>query len=199
MQRIGNPVPLFIDTRGLLLDGGHIYVGAVSADPQTSPITVYSDAALTIPLTQPIRTLGGFAVSGATPVFLFIAEQDYSMRVTDNVGALVAYSPSVYTDTAAFQAASDVLDAIVTNGLPTAYGLALLLLSDVNALKAALGGLNFVPSAGGTMTGEITRSGAGVVSHWDDPTMVSGKKFIRNSGDPDPTTGIGDTLYVRAS
>lgn len=202
MQRIGNPFPLFLSRDGLLLDGGNIYVGVPSGDPENDPsdrITVYSDADLTTPLAQPVRTVGGFAVDGVTPISMFINEADFSQTVTDNIGALVSYSRSVYSNTSSFQSASPVLDALVDNGMPTAFGLSLLLISNPAALAAALGGLGFLSLSGGTMTGYATHQGAGVEPYWNDPAMVSGKIYIANAGDPDPTTGVGDILLRRAS
>lgn len=199
MQKIGNPVPLFIDARGLLLDGGNIYVGVANADPQTNPITVYSDSALTNPLSQPIQTIGGFAVNGTTPTFMFISQTDYSMRVTDNLGALVAYSPSVYTTTSAFQPASSILDALVANGLPTAFGLSLLKLANAGALTTLLGGLNYLPLSGGTMTGYATHQGAGVEPFWNDAAMTSGKMFLTAAGAGDPTSNPGDIWFEKSS
>jgi len=195
MQKVGNPIPLFFDTRGLLLDGGNIYIGEVDADPQVSPITVYSDEALTIPLTQPIKTVGGFAVNGVTPIFMFIVEDDYSQRVTDNTGALVSYSPSVYADTAAFQPASSILDTLVANGAPTAYGLTYLKLANYAAWKAANSVPDYLQLTGGTMTGETTHQGAGVETYWSDATMTSGKLFFTDSTGTDPTASPGQIWF----
>lgn len=195
MQRIGNPVPLFLDARGALLDGGYIYVGAANADPEVSPITVYSDPSLTTPLAQPIRTVGGFAVNGVIPVFMFIAEDDFSQRVKDNTDSLVSYSPSVYTDTAAFQPASPILDTLVANGAPTAYGLTFLKLANYAAFKAANSIPDFLQLTGGTMTGETTHQGAGVETYWNDATMTNGKLFFTDSAGTDPTTAAGQIWF----
>lgn len=195
MQRIGNPVPVFLDARGNLLDGGYIYVGAANADPEVTPITVYSDPALTVPLAQPIRTVGGFAVNGVIPVFMFIAQDDFSQRTRDSNGAQVVYSPSVYTDTSSFQAASPILDALVANGTPTAYGLTFLKLANYAAFKAANSIPDFLQLTGGTMTGETTHQGSGVETYWSDATMTSGKLFFTDSTGTDPTTAPGQIWF----
>ncbi len=192
MQKIGNPVPIFLDARGALLDGGHIYVGTADADPQISPIPVYSDVALTVELSQPIRTLGGFAVDGVIPVMMFIAEDDFSQRVTDNTGSLVSYSPSVYSNTDAFQAHTAALDALSANGAPTVFGLTLLLLANQAALKSATGIPDCLPLAGGTMSGNTTHQGAGTEPYWNDPAMVDPRMFLTDAGAADPTSGIGN-------
>lgn len=195
MQRIGNPVPIFLDGSGLPLTGGHIYVGTANADPEVSPITVYADSGLSVPLAQPIRTVGGFAVDGVIPVFMFISEADFSQRVTDENGALVSYSPSVFVNTASFQPSSSILDALVANGTPTAYGLTFLKLANYAAFKAANSIPDFLQLTGGTMTGETTHQGAGVETYWNDATMTSGKLFYTDSAGTDPTTAAGQVWF----
>lgn len=59
--------------------------------------------------------------------------------------------------------------------------------SAVNAI-AALGGL---PAAGGTVTGNITRSTKGVTLFWETAAMVNGNAFLTVDSDPDPTTLAG--------
>jgi hypothetical protein len=56
------PYPAFAGTDGLPLENGYIWVGTVNLNPQTNPITVYWDAALTIAAPPPIRTLNGYPV-----------------------------------------------------------------------------------------------------------------------------------------
>lgn len=125
MQRVGNPVPLFLDTTGRLMDGGKIYVGVQDGDPQTNPIIAYFDSALTIVAPQPIRTVGGFIVNVATPASIYVAEGDYSMRVLDSLDNLVEYSPSVFAPGASFQPLSAVLTDLAALAL-TEQGEALL-------------------------------------------------------------------------
>jgi len=82
------PYPAFAGTDGLPLENGYIWVGAVNLNPQTNPITVYWDAALTIAAAQPIRTLNGYPVYQGTPSRLY-ADSDYSIQVLDSKGSLV--------------------------------------------------------------------------------------------------------------
>lgn len=82
------PYPAFAGTDGLPLENGYIYVGTVNLNPQVNPITVYWDAALTIPAAQPIRTLNGYPVYQGTPS-RFYAGSDYSIQVLDSKGSLV--------------------------------------------------------------------------------------------------------------
>lgn len=59
--------------------------------------------------------------------------------------------------------------------------------SAVNAI-AALGGL---PTAGGTMTGNITRSAKGVHLYWNASGQTAGAIFVTVDSDPDPTSAAG--------
>jgi len=195
MQKIGNPVPNFLDARGMLMDGGYIYVGIADGDPQVDPINLFWDTALTIPATQPLRTLGGYIVNGVTPASVFCSESDYSMRSEDNNNTLVFYSPSVFTDTAAFQPASAELTAIAAL-TGTTFGRNLLTLPNSAALATATGIPAPLPLAGGTVTGNILRQGAGVYPYWNDPAMTGGRIFLTAAGDPDPTSLPGDLWFT---
>jgi hypothetical protein len=89
MQKVFNPVPIYLNVTGGLLSGGKIYVGVANQDPETDPVQVYWDSDLTEPATQPLRTVGGLIVNGFTPASIFIAEDDYSMRVTEDNDTVV--------------------------------------------------------------------------------------------------------------
>lgn len=194
MQKLGNPIPLFFDTRGLPMDGGYIYVGIVDGDPETDPIDLYWDVDGTIPAAQPLRTIGGLIVNGTVPAAVFFAEDDFSMRVKDANGVLVAYSPSVYTDASGFQPLNANLTAIAALAT-TAYGRALLELANQAALQAAVG---YAPFTGGTVTTNIVRQGAGTHWYWVDSSLTSGRVFETANGAPDPTSLPGDVWIEEA-
>lgn len=63
--------------------------------------------------------------------------------------------------------------------------------STASAACAALGALELV---GGTMTGNIVRSGKGIHAYFDNSGMSSGKIFIQAIG-ADPTGGPGDIVF----
>ena len=88
------PFPIFTDTAGQPLEDGFVYIGIANQDPVTNPITVYWDAALTIPATQPIRTLAGYPSRAGTPAVLYV-NSDYSITVKNKNNALVYQSLSV--------------------------------------------------------------------------------------------------------
>lgn len=198
MLKLGNPVPIFLDAKGMLVDGGKIYVGVANADPESEPITVYWDKELTIPAEQPIRTLGGLIVNGTQPATVFLAEDDYSMRLRDAEDTLVFYSPSIFIDSSAFQPLNATLTLIAAQGA-TNYGLGLLLLQDQNALKSATGFPDPLPKAGGAVTGNITRQGAGVHVYHADSAMTGGRIYVTAAGAGDPTSQPGDIWLEKVS
>lgn len=82
------PYPAFAGADGQPLENGYIWIGTVNLNPQVNPISVYWDAALTIPAAQPIRTLNGYPVYQGTPS-RFYTTSDYSIQVLDSKGSVV--------------------------------------------------------------------------------------------------------------
>jgi len=80
--------PIFTDIDGQPLENGYIWIGAANLDPQTNPINVYWDAALTIAAPQPIRTLAGYPSRNGTPARLYV-NSDYSIRVQNRNGSVI--------------------------------------------------------------------------------------------------------------
>jgi hypothetical protein len=85
MSRLANPLPIFLDGRGALLDAGYIYIGTVNTDPEilANQLPLFWDLALSIPAPQPLRTLGGVIVNGANPGFVYFSAADYSITIRD--------------------------------------------------------------------------------------------------------------------
>ena len=85
--------PIFTDIDGQPLENGYIWIGTTNLSPQTNPINVYWDAALTIPATQPIRTLAGYPSNSGTPARLYV-NSDYSILVQNRNGSMVYSAPA---------------------------------------------------------------------------------------------------------
>jgi hypothetical protein len=196
VQRLTNPRPVYVDARGGLLTGGRIYIGEAGQDPQDSPIPVYWDADGTQIAPQPLRTLGGLIVNGETPAFVYFDAEDWSYRVLDSDGSLIdnilsaadAGGASIGSD---YQPLDEDLTAIAALAT-TAYGRALLTLANQAALREAVDISPGIPTTGGTVTGNILRSGAGVHPYFANSGMTGGRIFITSAGDPDPTSQPGD-------
>ena len=87
------PYITFQETDGQPLEDGYIWIGQANLDPQTNPINVYWDAALTLPAAQPIRTLAGYPANSGTPARLYV-NSDYSIRVMNKNGSTVYSAPA---------------------------------------------------------------------------------------------------------
>ena len=81
---INNPFQFFTETSGENLEAGYIYIGTSNLNPETNPITVYWDAALTIPAAQPIRTIGGYPSRSGSAAKFFIDGTNYSITVRNS-------------------------------------------------------------------------------------------------------------------
>lgn len=199
MQRLTNPIPIWIDGRGALVDAGYIYVGEADTDPEVegNQLDLYLDQDLNVPIAQPLRTLGGMIVSGANAVQVFFAESDAAVRVLDANGQLVSYTPSIAVSQAEYQPLDSDLSAIAAL-TTTEYGRGLLTLANQGALQAALGLPAALPLAGGIVTGNILRSGAGVHVYHADAAMTGGRIYVTAAGAADPTSQPGD-IWLEAA
>lgn len=115
--------PIFTDIDGQPLENGYIFIGAANLNPQTNPINVYWDAALTIQATQPIRTLAGYPSNSGTPARLYV-NSDYSIRVQNRNGSLVYSAPTAterYSDAviSGVNAEDVIYDPPFTGGVQT--------------------------------------------------------------------------------
>jgi len=193
MTRLTNPLPIFLDADGTLLDGGYLYVGVASADPQSQPLQVYFDAAYTIPAAQPLRTLGGSIVNGATPTQVFLKEADFSLRVLDADRQLLRYDPTSFAAEADYQPLDDDLSAIAAGGTSD-YGRGLLNLPNQAALRNATGIPTPLPIAGGAVTGNVTRQDAGGLAYAAAGTYQTVRLFGPENT-TDPTQQPGDIWF----
>src|SRR5690606_12868472 len=115
---------------------------------------------LTQQAVQPIPTIGGFAVRDGSPTLLFTAEENYAIEVKDTDGATVMYAASAVLGATQYQPLNANLTALAELAM-TAFGKGLLELANGAALRDYAGVVDPLPLAGGTVTGEIKRSGAG--------------------------------------
>ena len=195
MTKLTNPQPLYLDGRGALLDSGYVYVGQPNLNPEilANQVSLFWDAAKTKPAPQPLRTLGGVIVNGQNPTFVFLAESDYSLTIRDADGVLVQYLPTaaLTADSVAYQPLDSDLTAIAALAT-TAYGRGLLALANQAALKSATGIPDPLPAIGGTITGNIIRSGAGAHLYHSTNGFNSGRVFLTAEGAADPTSAAGD-------
>lgn len=182
-------MPYFYDRQGEPLNGGRIYLGVEDMDPETNPIDTYWDSGYTLD-TGTIKTIGGLVVNDGTPALVYFEEENYSIRVRDSDGDEVYYRPSAIVAGTAPQPLDSDLTAIAALSTTT-YGRALLTLADQAALATATGITPGLATTGGAMTGNITRSGAGIHLYWTSASGVtSGEVHVIDNGDAKPSTGL---------
>ena len=128
--------PIFTDIDGQPLENGYIWIGTANLDPQTNPINVYWDAALTIAAPQPIRTLAGYPSRNGTPARLYV-NSDYSIRVQNRNGSMV-YSAPAATERYSDIVMTGIFDEFANNTNP-AKGDALVGFRQSNASGNVLG------------------------------------------------------------
>lgn len=148
----------------------------------TTPVDTYSDPDLTTPNTNPV-------VADADGRFgqIWLGPDDYKYVLKDADGVtLVTVDDFNVPD--APPSFADALDNFLagTSPLPIANG-------GTNATSAAtaISNLGGLPAAGGTVTGNITRSTKGVHMYWNPAGCTSGEVFITASGASDPTSAAG--------
>jgi len=90
---INVPFPVFQDRDGQPLDNGYVYIGTPYLDPQTNPVQVYFDEALTILAAQPLRTINGYVSNAGTPAQLYVNGVNFSIKVLDSKANLVYSFP----------------------------------------------------------------------------------------------------------
>jgi hypothetical protein len=83
VQKLALQYPIFTGLDGQPLESGYVYIGTAGLNPVTNPITVYWDEAQTIPVTQPIRTSGGYLISPSASIGNIYVDVDYSLVVKD--------------------------------------------------------------------------------------------------------------------
>lgn len=142
MTKLANPVPLFLDGRGALLDAGFIYIGTSGNDPEIAgnQLDLFWDKELTIPASQPLRTLGGAIVRGYNFGFIYFAEPDYSITIRDADSNLVDYVKSAFDLGAGVSYQPLDADLTAISGLSTlGYGRAFLVLTNAAAARTYIG------------------------------------------------------------
>jgi hypothetical protein len=198
VTKLSNPIPLFDDGRGGLLDGGYIWVGAVGTDPEitANQIDLFWDVARTVPADQPLRTLGGVIVEGGNLGLVYFAETNFSITKKDANGNLITYIADAFDlGSTAYQPLDSDLSAI--SGLATtSYGRAFLVLADAAAARAYLG-LGSSAVLNETTAAQFRANTSGKVLTTDKVWGAAASVSLTNSGSTVPidlSTGLNFIL-----
>jgi hypothetical protein len=87
------PFPVFQDSDGQPLDNGYVWIGVPNLPPQTNPVNVYFDNALTILAPQPLRTINGYISRFGSPAQVYVDGANFSILVQDSKGSMVYNFP----------------------------------------------------------------------------------------------------------
>ena len=120
--QVTGPYPIFTDLDGTPLDDGYLYIGEINQDPETNPIAVYWDSALTIPASQPIRTTNGYAWRNGTPGLIYTGSE-FSITIRNKREEFVLYSPLGYGFDPAAVSAAVVQNDFVGDGVTVNFTL----------------------------------------------------------------------------
>jgi len=95
MLPVEQPFKTYTGLDGKPLENGYVYIGKPNQNPanESQRVTIYWDAAGTIPAEQPLRTVGGYIMRGGTPANVFF-DGEYSELVRDSKMRQVAYAQS---------------------------------------------------------------------------------------------------------
>lgn len=91
MYPVETPFKVFTGRDGKPLNNGLVYFGVPNANPITSPVTVYWDAAATQPAAQPLSIENGYIMRKGTPANVFF-DGSYSELVKDAKGRQVFFA-----------------------------------------------------------------------------------------------------------
>ena len=86
---VEKPYQSLFDLNGYPLSSGYVYIGTAGSNPETSLINTYWDSALTIPATNPVRTIAGYLSRNGSPGRLYVNAKDFSITVRDKNGELI--------------------------------------------------------------------------------------------------------------
>lgn len=95
MTAIRSAIDYTADLAGRPNEAGQVYFGVAGQDPETNPITVYWDAALTQIATQPLTMTAGYIVHSGARAQVYTAATSWSVRTKDRSGAQIDYFPTV--------------------------------------------------------------------------------------------------------
>jgi hypothetical protein len=169
---------------GKPLNNGYVYIGQPNQNPITAPITVYWDAAGTIPASQPLRTLNGYVVRSGTPANVFCNEA-YSELVKDSKARQVYYAAN--SDTFSF---SSILTSISNFALASGSSLIGFLQAGVGAIKRTVQS---------KLRDTVSVMDYGAKGDWDGATGTDDADAFQAAINYRASTGGGDVIVPPAA
>lgn len=173
------------DTDGSPLDGGYLYFGTAGQNPITNPITVYWDAALTQPASQPVRTVNGYPSRSGNIANIY-SSVNYSL-VVKNSNLETVYSEltsanSIFGSLLAAAAAAAALAASAGSSL-------------IGFIQAGTGAVMQTVQA--ALRERYTLAQFGAVCDWNGTTGTDAAAEVQDAIDAVYTAG-GGTIKAKA-
>ena len=188
-EEVKSPTIILINKDGDALSLGKIYIGKAGLDPETNPLSVYFDQALTIEAPQPVRTSLGRPVYNGDFKSLYVGEA-YSITIRDENDVLIETKMSVVNPLASLITAAQTSIDEVSAGLETAQ-------SDIEDFAGiAVAGFRPIDAADLATTGNISLTGEQVI---DDETTSASRVVVHMQTDATENgVYISGTPWVRA-
>lgn len=101
---IATPYPVFTDPRGGLVNG-KLYIGEAGKNPETYPVTVFNDKALSAVVPQPISLVQGVPVRNGAPTQLYTRAANISLTTRNQYGLIVQSTLNLPTQQPSFEQA----------------------------------------------------------------------------------------------
>jgi len=178
--------PIFHDIDGDPLSAGNIYIGTSGLNPETNPISVYWDAALTTPAAQPIRTIGGYPSRSGSPAALYVGATSYSVTVRNKNGSLITTTLSdsstvradelAATDSTVSIAGVDASDVATVSKTVAHYG------ADSTGVTGANSAFSDADAAGSVIVGKGLYKISANLTITSDMFFYPGSKITVDSG-----------------
>lgn len=124
-NKLEQQYPQFFELNGTALNDGYIYIGVNGLNPETNPIPIFLDKGLAIPISQPLRTTGGYIYYSGSPVSIYFNESNYSITVKNSLSNLIYTILS--NDAFSYPKAIDTIE-----DLATYTGTGLVMVKDIN-------------------------------------------------------------------
>lgn len=181
MLPVEQPFKTYTGLDGKPLNNGYVYIGQVGQDPIAHPVTVFWDAAGTLPAAQPLRTVNGYIVNDASAPANVFYNAAFSELVQDSKLRQVFYAPtstdfSIATYVQGFSGADGA--SLIGYGADTVKGaLDALQLVDYTALRSYNGKQPMI-----FIVGSISMAGVFIRDDADTATADDGGICIVTAG-----------------
>ena len=185
--------PTYFGTDGLPIENGYIYIGTAGLAAITNQISIYWDSALSVPATQPVRTIGGYPSRSGAPGMLYMNGTDYSILVADKNNVDV-YSALNVTEASAGATANTAAIAVNTAAIAVNTAAIATNVTNIGLNTSKLAGIE----AGADVTDSTNVDAAGAVMNSDTTTAAMSFVIDEDAMGSDSATKVPTQQSVKA-